>query len=122
MSAKKTILVIDDDAFIATALKNILSKDGHTVHVAMSGEEGIPLCRETNPDLIICDRLMPGMQGHEVLKALRAEFSRKIPFVFLTSLNDPRDKAIAVDLQVDDYLEKPVAPAALRACVQKLLG
>jgi phosphoserine phosphatase RsbU/P len=121
MEDQKTILVVDDDALIRATLKSFLKKEGYHVETASDGGEAMVKFLETAPALVLCDRLMPGVSGFEFLKRLR-DLPSEVPFVFLTSLTDPRDKLTVSDLGVAEYLDKPVSTETLRACLQRILG
>ena len=87
-----------------------LSVQGYDVIEAANGEEGLQKFLENEPDLVLCDRAMPGMSGYDVLSRIRGAHPQydEVPFVFLTALTDPRDKAAVDHLRPADYIEKPV--------------
>jgi DNA-binding NarL/FixJ family response regulator len=104
-----TILVIEDEPAMRANLQDILDLEGFLPLLAANGKEGIRLAREHTPDLILCDVLMPDMDGHAVLHALRADPATvRIPFVFLTAKGERTDVREGMDLGADDYLIKPV--------------
>jgi DNA-binding response OmpR family regulator len=121
MSKKTTIVIIDDDPLMRIALKTLLHKEGYEVHEAADGEEGLKKILEVNPDAILCDRVMPGMSGVALLTKLEEIGRRTVPFVFMTTLTDPRDKSAVADLQPDGYIEKPFSIATVRACLAQIL-
>lgn len=122
MKKNKKILVVDDDAMIRATLRNMLKKEGYEVIEAAEGGEGVQKALEEAPALIFSDRMMPeGVSGFDMLLRLR-EIPLDIPFVFLTMLTDPRDRMAVADLKVTAYLEKPVLPETLRACLESILG
>ena len=103
------ILIIEDEPAMRANLEDILELEGFLPILAANGKEGIRLAREQRPDLILCDILMPGMDGHAVLDALRAETATvRIPFVFLTAKGERSDVREGMELGADDYLIKPV--------------
>jgi DNA-binding NarL/FixJ family response regulator len=103
------ILIIEDEPAMRANLEDILELEGFLPILAANGKEGIRLAREQRPDLILCDILMPGMDGHAVLDALRAESETvRIPFVFLTAKGERSDVREGMELGADDYLIKPV--------------
>lgn len=107
MSTK--ILVIDDEINIAETLADILQLKGFEVMTASNGEIGYTKAVEEKPDLILCDVMMPEMDGYEVLQAIRKhENTRQIPFVFLTAKDNQHDFRHGMDIGADDYLTKPV--------------
>lgn len=104
------ILLIEDETAVREMLMDELSTQGHQVFEAPNGEEGIKKFLEIEPDLVLCDRAMPGMSGYDVLECLRESHPQydKVPFVFLTALTDPRDRASVDHLRPSAYIEKPV--------------
>ena len=104
------ILLIEDEAAVREMLVDELSIQGYTVVEASNGEEGLKKFLDNVPDLVICDRAMPGMSGYDVLERIRKTYPQhdKVPFVFLTALADPRDKSAVEHLYPAAYLEKPV--------------
>ena len=84
---KNSVLIVDDDNINTTTLTNILSSD-YTIYVAGSGMDGIMLAEKHMPDVILLDIVMPGMDGHAVLSALKSsEKTRNIPVIFVTALD-----------------------------------
>lgn len=104
------ILLIEDEAPVREMLLDELTVQGHSVVEAANGEEGLQKFLELEPDLVLCDRAMPGMSGYEVLARIRGAHPQydDVPFVFLTALTDPRDKAAVDHLRPAAYIEKPV--------------
>ncbi len=104
------ILLIEDEEAVREMLLDELSVQGHDMSEAANGAEGLKKFLEDTPDLVLCDRAMPGMSGYDVLACLRADHPQydTIPFVFLTALTDPRDKGAVDHLGAADYIEKPV--------------
>lgn len=112
------VLVIDDSPEICLVIEETLNLSGFHALVAQSGESGIAIAREQLPDLIICDVRMPGMDGCETLKALRADAATAaIPFVFLSGATDRVSMRKGMELGADDYLTKPFSPKELLAAV-----
>ncbi len=103
-----TILVIDDDSIVAKSVELSLRHNGFQVSVANSGVEGLRLARRESPDLIILDILMPGMDGYEVCRELRADpLLGDVPVLFLTAKGKDEDKIEGFWAGGDDYLTKP---------------
>lgn len=104
------ILLIEDEAPVREMLLDELAVQGHTVIGAGDGEEGLRKFLENEPDLVLCDRAMPGLSGYDVLSRIRGAHPQydDVPFVFLTALTDPRDKAAVDHLRPAAYIEKPV--------------
>lgn len=117
-----TLLLIEDHAPLRRNLEEILTFEGHRVLAAADGPTGLRLAREQRPDLIVCDIMLPGMDGLELLACLRADSTtRGIPFIFLTAKGEPRDIRTGMNLGADDYLSKPVARGDLLASIRARL-
>jgi CheY-like chemotaxis protein len=122
-SARKIILLIEDNIEILENLTEYLELEGYKVLAAKNGTRGVELARKFVPDLIICDVLMPEMDGHEVLRLLiDTAKTHEIPFIFSSSLSEGIDRATALKLGADDYIIKPFDPVALlglaRQCIK----
>jgi DNA-binding NarL/FixJ family response regulator len=110
----KKILVIEDEPEMRRNIATILKLEKFEVCQAENGRAGLELARSESPDLIICDVMMPELDGHGVLQALRKDpASSTIPFIFLTAKGEKADFRSGMDLGADDYLTKPVAKADL---------
>ncbi len=104
----KTILLIEDNKDILENLTEYLELEGYKVLFASNGKEGLELAIKFIPDLIICDVLMPEMDGHEVLRLiLDTAKTHEIPFIFSTSNSEKVDRTKALELGADDYIIKP---------------
>ena len=104
----KTILLIEDNKDILENLTEFFEMEGFKILTAVNGKEGFELAKNSMPDLIICDFLMPEMNGHEVLQALVSNGkTHKIPFIFSTSMSEKVDKEKALRLGADEYIVKP---------------
>jgi two-component system, OmpR family, response regulator MprA len=113
------VLVIDDDPKITQLLRRALSLEGYAVRTAGSGSSGLEEARIRDPDLVILDILMPGMNGLEVCRELR-EFTRT-PILLLTAKDEVQDRVEGLDSGADDYVVKPFALEELLARVRALL-
>ncbi|MBN1303160.1 MAG: response regulator [Anaerolineales bacterium] len=114
-----TILTIDDDIAMTELLTLLLKTYNFEVIAANSGEDGLRLIKEKQPDLIILDLMMPGMDGWRVCKAVR-EFN-SAPILILSALDNPGMVASALDAGADDYLIKPVPSGVLVAHLNRLV-
>jgi len=104
----QTILVIEDNEEILENLIEYMEMEGYKILAANNGQRGVELARELIPDLIICDVLMGGMDGHEVLRLLLdSAKTYEIPFIFSTSMSEKVNRAEALKLGADDYIIKP---------------
>ncbi len=114
------ILVIDDDPAVTRLLKRGLSYEGFAVEVAASGTEGLALARERPSDLVILDVMMPGLDGWEVLRRLRAA-DEHLPVLMLTAKEAPADQVQGLEAGADDYVVKPFTFEVLLAQIHSLL-
>lgn len=117
-----TILVVDDDAKALKVVEGFLKGTGFAVLPATSGEDALRVAKQTSPDLILLDLVMPGMSGHEVLQELKAgEKTGDIPVVILTAADQMAEKEKAIREGADDFLAKPVTQRELLIRVKTLL-
>ena len=114
-----TVLIIEDDPDAARLVELYLSRDGHKVLSASDGREGLRLARETKPDLVLLDLMLPGMDGLEICRTLRKESTA--PIVMVTARVEERDRIDGLDMGADDYVSKPFSPAELMARVRAVL-
>jgi len=118
----QTVLVIEDEAPLRANIVRILSAEGYRVVAAADGEEGIQRVTEERPDMVICDILMPRVDGFGVLAALRSRpETAAIPFIFLTASADKDDLARGLKSGANEYVTKPFKIAGLMAAVRRLL-
>ena len=118
-----TILVADDDPEILTLVSRRLAKRGYTVHEAQDGLQTLVEARAKHPDLIVLDIMMPGKNGWEVAKELRADPTTKdISILVLTAIGQTMNDMNSPLYGADDYLDKPFEFADLEARVAKLLA
>ncbi|MFR9208511.1 MAG: response regulator [Lachnospiraceae bacterium] len=117
--AKNTILLIDDDENICKVVTLYLQKEDFDIKVAQDGQTGLNLFSQVNPDLVLLDIMMPGMDGIEVIKQLRRE--SKTPVIMLTAKGDTFDKVLALELGADDYIVKPFEPKELIARIKAVI-
>jgi CheY-like chemotaxis protein len=117
------IIVMDDDAGTRMLVASVLKKDGHEVLTAEDGAQGLALVAPRRPDLIISDVQMPGMNGFQMLAALRADpVNAAIPVILLTSLQERAHMRIGMTTGADDYITKPFRPGELREAVAAQLN
>jgi len=114
----KNILIIEDEEELRDGIAEILSYEGYNVSQAANGSEGLKLAVKKSPDLILCDILMPEIDGYEVLRQLKARKQNAIiPFIFLTALNERVNYRRGMELGADDYLTKPFSREELLKAV-----
>jgi len=114
------ILVADDDTRTAAFVEKGLKEQGHTVDCVLEGRDALHHCLYNNYDLVVLDRMMPGLDGLAVLKALRAANSQ-VPVIFLTAMADVDDRVDGLMAGADDYLVKPFAFSELSARLDAML-
>lgn len=113
-----SVLIIEDDESLRDGMASILQTEGFDVRSACNGSDGINMIREKQPDLILCDIVMPEMDGHNVLEILKRDKTvADIPFVFVTAQDNRADFRRGMSSGADDYLTKPFLPEELLAAV-----
>jgi len=116
------ILIIDDDELVREMIATTLQMEGYETIRAQDGKKGVEEARKQIPDLIICDVMMPGMDGYTTLSAIRQDpATATIPFVFLTGQTTKSDMRQGMELGADDFLVKPVMVDELIAAIQSRL-
>ncbi|MBM4028421.1 MAG: response regulator transcription factor [Planctomycetes bacterium] len=119
---KTKILVVDDEADIRELVRLNLTREGYEVLDCESGEEAIRLARSQTPDLIVLDLMLPGMDGLEVCKKLKADSrTAPVPIVILTAKGEEADVVAGLEVGADDYVVKPFSGKVLVARVRRLL-
>lgn len=114
------ILLVDDEKALTNYLAPILKRAGFSVAVVHDGESALRYITEKRPDLIVLDLLMPGLDGREVCRQLRAT-GNWTPIIMLTQVNTPVDKVLSLEEGADDYLCKPFDPLELVARIRAVL-
>ena len=122
MSRRITVLAIDDDKFMRETFEYYLWLDGFKVYLAENGHAGIRMAKKKQPELILLDWTMPGMNGLEVLTCLKHdEETERIPVFMLTAKGKIGDVERAFDIGVDNYITKPFDPEELGKIIKKKL-
>jgi len=119
MSARRTILVVDDDARLGASLRRALAYEGYAVEVVADGPGALVAARDRAPDLVVLDVMLPGLDGVEVCRRLRA--GSDVAILMLTARDAVSDRVAGLDAGADDYLVKPFAYDELLARVRALL-
>ena len=114
------VLIVEDDAAMATALGDGFAYEGYEVVLAKDGEAGLKAAREAAPDVVVLDVMMPKLSGLDVCKRLRSEGS-SVPIIMLTARGQEIDKVLGLKLGADDYVTKPFGFMELMARVEALL-
>jgi DNA-binding NarL/FixJ family response regulator len=118
----KKILLVDDDKTLQTVLTRYLEKRSYSVQVVNSGVQGLKLFAQDPPDLVVSDIMMPGMDGLEFCRRLRATRpGQLVPFIFLTAKKDLEDRVQGHYMGADDYITKPFEPLELLAKIESQL-
>jgi two-component system alkaline phosphatase synthesis response regulator PhoP len=119
---KETILIVDDEEDIQELLKFNLTKEGYEVLLAGNGEKALESARNKNPQLIVLDLMLPGIDGLSVCKKLKNEpKTASIPIIMLTAKGEESDIVTGLEIGADDYVTKPFSPKVLIARIRKLL-
>jgi diguanylate cyclase (GGDEF)-like protein len=115
---KPKLLVVDDHPANIQVLHRAFAAE-YQVFMATNGPQALSVCREQNPDLVLLDVVMDGMDGHEICRQMRADPSiRDIPVIFVTAHNDPVEETKGLDLGAVDFISKPINPDVVRARVR----
>lgn len=121
-SSASTILVVEDNPAMNSAICDILELNKYRVHSANNGQEALDYLQTERPDVILCDIMMPHMDGYMLLRHTRAdERLRTLPFIFLTARSSDDDRRQAKSIGIEDYLVKPVDPEDLIVAVENAL-
>ena len=113
------IVIVDDDPTVADVVGRYLARDGHTVECVRDGHEALRRIAEQQPDLVVLDLMLPGIDGLEVCRRLRERWP--IPVVMLTALGDETDRLAGFEIGADDYVTKPFSPRELAMRVRSVL-
>lgn len=121
---KRVILCIEDEQEMIDLIRIILEKRGFEVKGALGGEEGLRMAKESKPDLILLDLMMPEMDGWEVYRQLKNDEELKnVPVIVVTAKSQGIDKVLGLYIaKVDDYISKPFGPNELVESINKVLG
>jgi two-component system, OmpR family, alkaline phosphatase synthesis response regulator PhoP len=120
--SKANILVVDDEEDIRELVELHLDREGYRILTCETGEQALSLARAKTPDLVVLDLMLPGMDGLEVCKRLKADSAlQQIPVVMLTAKGEESDIVAGLELGADDYITKPFSGKVLVARVRRLL-
>ena len=119
---KERILVVEDEEDIQELIRYNLAREGYRVTLAASGEDGLKAALRERPDLVILDLMLPGMDGLEVCRRLKADPpTRGVPVIMVTAKGEEADVVIGLELGADDYLTKPFSPKILMARIRTVI-
>ncbi|MBR5590305.1 MAG: response regulator transcription factor [Anaerotignum sp.] len=116
---KQKILVVDDDKHIAELISLYMMKDGYETEEVYDGREAVKMVSSFQPDLILLDLMLPGMDGYQVCTEIRK--NSRVPIIMLTAKGETFDKVLGLELGADDYIVKPFDPKELVARVKAVL-
>ncbi len=118
-SDKPTLLLVEDDVRLAQLVKEYMEQHSFIVNIEGRGDTAVPRICEEQPDLVILDLMLPGLDGMDVCRQVRPQY--KNPILMLTARDEDIDQVLGLELGADDYLIKPVKPRVLLARIQNLL-
>lgn len=120
--AKTNILVVEDESDIRELIRYNLAREGYGVLEAESGERALVVARESNPDLILLDLMLPELDGLEVCRRLRRDYPQlQTPIVMVTAKGEEADIVAGLEVGADDYITKPFSPRVLTARIRAVL-
>jgi len=119
VTGRARVLVVDDDDTVRDVLRRYLARDGHEVIEAADGITGLNLVRSQQPDLLVLDLMLPGMDGLEVCREVRR--TSTMPVIMLTALGQESDRVVGLEYGADDYVVKPFSPRELGARLNAVL-
>ncbi|MEX1254678.1 MAG: response regulator transcription factor [Dehalococcoidia bacterium] len=117
--AEQRVLVVEDEPMVAEVVERYLRRDGYAVRVAHDGRAALDDYERFQPDLIVLDLMLPGVDGMEVCRQVRAQ--GQTPVIMLTARGEELDKLVGLELGADDYVTKPFSPRELAARVKAVL-
>ena len=119
---KNKVALIEDEADILEVIEYSLSKEGFEVCTALDGEAGLALIKKENPDLVLLDLMLPGLDGIEICRKLKADSAtRSISIIMVTAKGEESDIVLGLGIGADDYVVKPFSPRELMARVKSVL-
>ena len=118
-SASRTVMVIEDDEAIRLVLRTFLEEEGYRVVEAVTGEQGLVIVQDEQPDVVLVDLRLPGIHGFDVIRSLRGQSA--VPIIVVTAQADSHDVVAGLEAGADDYVTKPVVPKELAARIRALL-
>lgn len=122
MAQKESVLIVDDEEDIQDLLEFNLTASGFRVLRALTGEEGLAVAQSKNPDLVLLDLMLPGIQGIDICRILKNDIRTKhIPIVMITAKGEEGDVVKGLEIGADDYVTKPFSPSVLIARVKGVM-
>lgn len=119
---REKIVVIEDEADIREVIEHNLSREGYDVYSSSDGEKGLQLAKNKAPDLVLLDLMLPGLDGLDICRELKADLvTRPIPVIMVTAKGEESDIVLGLGIGADDYVTKPFSPKELMARVKAVL-
>ncbi len=115
----KSVLVIEDEENLVEVLRYNLEREGYQVRACVDGAEGLATARESKPDLVILDVMLPSLDGLEICRILRRE--SEVPILFLTAKSEEIDRVVGLELGANDYVTKPFSMREITARIKGML-
>lgn len=115
----QSVFIVDDDIKITKLLKSYFDREGFITYLAHEGGGAVQAIRDKNPDIVILDLMLPGMDGWEICRKLRKESD--VPIVMLTARDEETDRVIGLEMGADDYVAKPFSPREVVARAKAIL-
>lgn len=115
----QSVFIVDDDVKLTKLLKSYFDKEGFITYLAHEGTSAVASIREKNPDLVVLDLMLPGLDGWEICRRLRRESD--VPIIMLTARDEETDRLIGLEMGADDYVAKPFSPREVVARVKAIL-
>jgi len=119
---KPTVMIVEDEVALSTLLQYNLEKEGYKIIVSADGEEASMMIRETTPDLVLLDWMLPGLSGIELCRRLRGRpETRNLPIIMITARGEEADRIRGLDIGADDYVTKPFSMTELVARIRAVM-
>ncbi|MCL4145124.1 UNVERIFIED_CONTAM: hypothetical protein GTU68_036861, partial [Idotea baltica] len=119
----KTVLIIEDDIVLRDNTAELLALSGYKVLKASNGKKGVAIAKKQHPDIIVCDIMMPELDGYGALKLLsKSSLTKYIPFIFLSAKTERSDVRKGMNLGADDYITKPFTEDELISAIESRLA
>ena len=113
------VLVVDDERMVTEVVERYLAREGYEVRLAANGTDALRVGQEWSPDIIVLDLMLPGIDGLEVCRRLRA--TTNVPIIMLTARGEESDRIVGLEMGADDYMVKPFSPRELVARIKAVL-
>ncbi|MDF2876180.1 MAG: phoP 1 [Sporomusa sp.] len=117
--SQRSVLIVDDDSKLVELLQLYFQKDGFVVFTANDGITALNIAREKEPDILVLDLMLPGMDGWDICRTLRRD--SEVPILMLTARDEESDRLVGLEIGADDYVTKPFSPKEVVARVKAIL-